>query len=83
MPPSSINESMKKGTGTIRFPKLELKKFGGQILKWQEFWDTFEATIHNNQALQPIDKFNYIRAELENEALKSIAGLKLTMQTMT
>jgi len=63
---------------TVRLPKLELKKFGGQVLKWQEFWDTFEATIHMNPSLQPIDKFNYLRAELENEALKSIAGLELT-----
>ena len=78
LPPRFTNESMEKGTGTIRLPKLELKKFGGQILKWQEFWDTLEATIHNNQALQPIDKFNYLRAELENEALKSIEGLELT-----
>ena len=78
LPPRFTNESMEKGTGTIRLPKLELKKFGGQILKWQEFWDTCEATIHNNQALQPIDKFNYLRAELENEALKSIEGLELT-----
>ena len=63
---------------TIRLPKLELKKFGGNILKWQEFWDTFEATIHNNPSLQSIDKFNYLRAQLESDALKSIAGLELT-----
>jgi len=63
---------------TVRLPKLELKKFGGQVLKWQEFWDTFEATIHMNPSLQLIDKFTYLRAELENEALKSIAGLELT-----
>ena len=44
----------------------------------EEFWDTFEATIHKNPSLQPIEKFNYLRAQLENEALKSIAGLELT-----
>ena len=63
---------------TIRLPKLELKKFGGEILKWQEFWDTFEASIHKNSSLQPIDKFNYLRAQLEREALKAISGLELT-----
>ena len=62
----------------IRLPKLELKKFGGEILKWQEFWDTFEASIHKNSSLQPIDKFNYLRAQLEREALKAISGLELT-----
>ena len=64
--------------GTVRLPKLELKKFGGQILKGQEFWDDFEAIVHTNSSLQPIDKFNYLKAQLENEALKSIGGLELT-----
>ena len=67
-----------KPTVTVRLPKLELKKFDGNVLKWQEFWDTFEATIHNNPTLQPIDKFNYLRAELQSDALKSIGGLELT-----
>ena len=63
---------------TIWLPKLELKKCGGQVLKWQDLWGTFEATIHMNPSLQPIDTSNYLRAELENEALKSIARLELT-----
>ena len=63
---------------SVRLPKIELKTFGGQIIKWQEFWDTFEATIHDNPSLQPIEKFNYSRTQLENEALKSIAGVELT-----
>ena len=63
---------------SVRLPKIELKKFGGQIIKWQEFWDTFEATILDNPSLQPIEKFNYLRAQLENEDLQSIAGLELT-----
>ena len=57
---------------------IELEKFGGQIIKWKEFWDTFEATIHKNLSLQPIEKFNYLRTQLENEALKLIARLELT-----
>ena len=52
---------------TIRLPKLELKKFGGEILKWQEFWDTFEASIYKSSSLQLIDKFNYLRAQLEGK----------------
>ena len=48
------------------------------MVKWQEFWDTFEGTIHKNPSLQRIEKFNYLRAQLENEALLSIEGLELT-----
>ena len=57
---------------------MNLRNFGGQVLKWQEFWDTFEATIHINPSLQLIDNFNYLRAELENGALKSLAGQEIT-----
>lgn len=42
----------------------------------QEF--KYEATIHNSPSLQLIKKFNYLRAELEEEALLSIEGLELT-----
>ena len=62
----------------MRLPKPELKKFGGEILKWQEFWDTFEASIHKNSSLQPIDKLRGQRGQLERDALKTVSGLELT-----
>ena len=52
----------------IKLPKYALLKFGGDILKWQEFWDSYEASIHNNSALQPVDKFNYLKVQLIGEA---------------
>ena len=61
-------------TPTIKLPKLELQKFDENILKWQEFWDSFEASIHRNTNLQPVDKFNYLTAELE-DASAVISGL--------
>ena len=30
---------------TIKPPKLEIASFDGNILKWREFWDAFEASI--------------------------------------
>ena len=47
-------------------------------MRWQEFWDSFEASIHKNPNLQPVDKFNYLRAELEGDASAVISGLELT-----
>ena len=49
-----INETgndykMKGKSNSVRLPRLGLKKFNGNILKWQEFWDTFGPTIHNPQ----------------------------------
>ena len=45
----------------IRLPNLEFKKFNGDILKWQEFWDSSEATIHKDPTMLPINKFNYLQ----------------------
>ena len=64
-------------TRIMKLPKLELQKFHGNILKWQVFWDSFEASIHKNPNLLPVDKFNYLRAEL-GDARVVISGLELT-----
>ena len=62
-------------TPTIKLPILELQNFDGNI---KEFCDSFEASIHRNPNLQPVDKFNYLRAELEEDASEVISGLELT-----
>ena len=31
---------MRGKINSVRLPRLELKKFNGNILMWQEFWDT-------------------------------------------
>ena len=59
-------------------PKPELKKFKGDTLKWQEFWDSSEATIHKDPTMLTINKFNYLRTQLEDGALKTIERLELT-----
>ena len=63
---------------TVKLPKLMLAKFDGNLLHWQEFWDSFETTIHNNTSLQDVDKLNYLRAQLRSEAKDVIAGLEIT-----
>ena len=63
---------------SVKLPKLVLTKFDGDLLHWQEFWDSFETTIHNNSSLQDVDKLNYLRSQLRNEAKDVIAGLEVT-----
>ena len=47
-------------------------------MKWQEFWDAFESTIHNNERLRNVDRFNYLRVQLVGQAREVISGLDLT-----
>ena len=61
-----------------RFPKLTLPIFGGDPLKWQTFWVFFDSAVHSNNVLTNVQKLNYLRAHLEGEAARAIAGFPLT-----
>uniref|UniRef100_A0A914NKD3 CCHC-type domain-containing protein n=1 Tax=Meloidogyne incognita TaxID=6306 RepID=A0A914NKD3_MELIC len=60
----------KKG---IVLPKLELKQFEGE--EWENFWPLFEATIHNDNELDPIQKMSYLESLLVDEPKKVVQGL--------
>lgn len=66
-----------------RLPKLSLPKFKGDVTKWTSFWDSFNNAIHLNSDISPIDKFNYLNAQLEGNAARAIQGLTLTSANYT
>ncbi|XP_053376643.1 uncharacterized protein LOC128547613 [Mercenaria mercenaria] len=61
-----------------RLPKFSLPNFNGNILEWQAFWDSFSSAVHSNQNLTDVQKFNYLRSQLEDEAARKIDGFALT-----
>ena len=61
-----------------RLPKLTLPRFGGDPLQWQTFWDSFESAVHLNDVITNVQKLNYLRAHLEGEAARAVAGFSLT-----
>ena len=76
---SMSNESVTTASKVrAKLPKLEVKKFKGDVCKWQEFWDSFESSIHSNDCLSDVDKFNYLRGLLEESAKSCISGFSLT-----
>ena len=77
--PNPAVDSSVQGTGPqVKLPKLDLKKFNGEVSTWPTFWDAFESSIHKNPKLAPIDKFNYLNSLLMKPALDAISGLSLT-----
>ena len=68
------------GKKSVKVPKIQLKKFDGSIFKWNEFWDTFEPTIHSNKQPHNVDKFNYLKAQLKRTASEVISWLELTQK---
>lgn len=61
-----------------KLPKLVLPKFRGDVTQWQNFWDSFNSSIHTNLQLSQIDKFNHLHSLLEGQAARSIQGLPRT-----
>ena len=61
-----------------KLPKLQLPKFSGKVTEWSAFWDLYNATIHSNESMSKVNKFNYLFSYLEGSAARSIRGLTLT-----
>ncbi|XP_074661993.1 uncharacterized protein LOC141914638 [Tubulanus polymorphus] len=79
---SSMNNSGASATpfrpNKVNLPKLTLAKFDGDLLKWQEFIDGFNSAVNDDPNLDDVVKFQYLRAQLNGEAYRTIEGLALT-----
>ena len=62
----------------VRLPKLELRKFKGDLMKWAEFWEQYRVSIHINKNLGTLEKFTYLKGNLEGPPLTTIGPLALT-----
>ncbi|XP_065891564.1 uncharacterized protein [Dysidea avara] len=61
----------------IKLPKLNLPSFDGNILNWQEFWDIFKSTIHE-QDLPNVTKVSYLKGVLRGAAATAVGGISVT-----
>ena len=52
----------------VKLPKIVLKTFDGNPLKWTPFWDSFKSSLHDNEDLSEVDKFNYLHSQFEKSA---------------
>ena len=59
-----------------KLPKIELPKFGGNVLEWTSFFEQYNAIVHSNPSVKTnIAKFSYLISLLYGEALGCISGL--------
>lgn len=65
---------------TVRLPKLEIVKYGGDIRLWPGFWGQFNSAIHQKEYLSDIDKFKYLKRYLIGRAAVAIEELPLTTE---
>ena len=76
-PTTEKEKSKKVNKHSVKLPKLSIKPFGGDILEWCSFLDSFNSSIHQS-SLNDVEKFNYFRGYLKDEALKTLEGLTLS-----
>jgi len=62
----------------VNLPKLSLPRFAGDFLDWMTFNDAFSAAIASDDNLDDVQKFQYLRSQLDGEAARTIAGLPLS-----
>lgn len=62
----------------VKLPKIEIKKFYGEPSDWYNFWNTYNISIHTNDSLSKIQKFNYLKMYLGGNALSAVSGFAIT-----
>lgn len=73
-----FRELKREHTTAVKLPMLDLHSFSGDRLKWKEFWDAFESSVHNNTKLTPNEKLTYLNSKLVGEAKSTISGLSIS-----
>ncbi|XP_053698496.1 uncharacterized protein LOC128745446 [Sabethes cyaneus] len=67
----------------VRLPQITLPKFSGKLDEWLTFRDLYTSLIHWQVDLPAVEKFHYLRSQLEGEALAVIDTLPLTAANYT
>ncbi|XP_058449054.1 uncharacterized protein LOC131429015 [Malaya genurostris] len=63
---------------SFKLPEIKLPEFGGNILEWFSFYDTFESLVHDNRELSDVQRFYYLKSTLRGEALKLVEKISVT-----
>lgn len=66
------------GRSEVRLPPLTITPFGGDYNDWTSFYDLFLCTVHNNPALKKVQKMQYLKSLLKEEALQLVRHLPVT-----
>lgn len=75
---SSCRGSSTSITNHVKLPPLKIPPFSGDTSKWLMFRDMFLSLIHNNENLDNISKFHYLKSYLEGSALAVINSVSVS-----
>ena len=61
-------------------PKIDIPVFSGDIIEWNEYYSLFKSLIDENDSLNEVQKFHYLRSTLRGTALSVVSGLQITRE---
>ncbi|XP_066590782.1 uncharacterized protein [Prorops nasuta] len=64
----------------IRLPVIDLPKFFGDYLEWNNFYETFRSIVHDKVYVSGRDEFHYLKSCLQGEAATVIKSLAITSE---
>lgn len=64
-------------SSSARLQAITLPKFNGSYEGWLQFFETFQALVHNNSELSTIQKFYYLQSCLSQEAGQILQSLEI------
>ncbi|CAG9121000.1 unnamed protein product [Plutella xylostella] len=70
-----------KGGSHVHLPKLIIPVFSGTYVEWISFRDLFLSLVHNNDALDNVQKMHYLKAHLFGEAEQLLRHVPITAAT--
>ena len=74
-PPENVSSSNIESS--VHLPKLQLPNFDGNVLRWPEFWDIYQLSVHR-QDIPKVVKYSYLKGALRGSAASVIAGISIT-----
>lgn len=67
----------------IQLPQMKIPTFNGNYTEWTPFIDMFNAVVHNNDSLSPVQKFQYLKQALTDEAASTLKHLQISEANYT
>lgn len=62
----------------LQLPRISLPKFSGVRVEWENFRNTFESLVANQDALTNTQKLHYLKSSVTGEAAGLIANLRIS-----
>lgn len=62
----------------VRLPPITIAPFSGDYNEWTAFHDMFLCTVHNNASLQKVQKLQYLKSLLKDEAIQLLRHIPIT-----